>query len=168
MHGLQYLHWMNIKTRRTLVVGVNLDTQLASASPPLARPPFCFDLSAILNNKQVCKVAPVPGETKVWQYIALMRRIFIVDCPGVSVTLIGRISRTTAKKVELGRRMGRGGEEREDARASQPAKPVGTCIVYMLRFILFSGKLEKNRARAHARMCYLFSLLWTRRDLDGE
>ncbi|CAM9494192.1 unnamed protein product, partial [Ectocarpus sp. 8 AP-2014] len=31
----------------------------------------------------VCKVAPVPGETKVWQYIALMRRIFIVDCPGV-------------------------------------------------------------------------------------
>lgn len=25
----------------------------------------------------------MPGETKVWQYIALMRRIFIVDCPGV-------------------------------------------------------------------------------------
>lgn len=26
----------------------------------------------------------MPGETKVWQYIALMRRIFVVDCPGVS------------------------------------------------------------------------------------
>ncbi|CAM9585803.1 unnamed protein product, partial [Sphacelaria rigidula] len=36
-----------------------------------------------LKKKKVCKVAPVPGETKVWQYIALMRRIFVVDCPGV-------------------------------------------------------------------------------------
>ena len=32
---------------------------------------------------QVCKVAPVPGETKVWQYITLMKRIFLIDCPGV-------------------------------------------------------------------------------------
>lgn len=23
------------------------------------------------------------GETKVWQYIALMKRIFLIDCPGV-------------------------------------------------------------------------------------
>lgn len=91
----------------------------------------------------------MPGETKVWQYIALMRRIFIVDCPGVSVTLIGGISRTTAKKVELGRRMGRGGEEREDARASQPAKPVGTCINLYAPFYFIFGKVgEKSRTRA--------------------
>lgn len=32
---------------------------------------------------QVCNVAPVPGETKVWQYITLFRRIFLIDCPGV-------------------------------------------------------------------------------------
>jgi hypothetical protein len=32
---------------------------------------------------QVCKTAPVPGETKVWQYITLMKRIFLIDCPGV-------------------------------------------------------------------------------------
>lgn len=32
---------------------------------------------------QVCKVAPVPGETKVWQYITLTKRIFLIDCPGV-------------------------------------------------------------------------------------
>ena len=32
---------------------------------------------------QVCNVAPVPGETKVWQYITLMKRIFLIDCPGV-------------------------------------------------------------------------------------
>lgn len=31
----------------------------------------------------MCKTAPVPGETKVWQYITLMKRIFLIDCPGV-------------------------------------------------------------------------------------
>ncbi len=25
----------------------------------------------------------IPGETKVWQYITLMKRIFLIDCPGV-------------------------------------------------------------------------------------
>lgn len=28
-------------------------------------------------------MAPVPGETKVWQYITLMKKIFLIDCPGV-------------------------------------------------------------------------------------
>jgi len=36
-----------------------------------------------LRGKLVCKAAPVPGETKVWQYITLFKRIFLVDCPGV-------------------------------------------------------------------------------------
>ena len=36
-----------------------------------------------LKKKAVCKAAPVPGETKVWQYITLMRRVFLIDCPGV-------------------------------------------------------------------------------------
>ncbi|WEL37911.1 nuclear GTP-binding protein [Encephalitozoon hellem] len=36
-----------------------------------------------LRNKEVCKVAPVPGETKVWQYIALTRGIYLIDCPGI-------------------------------------------------------------------------------------
>jgi nuclear GTP-binding protein len=31
----------------------------------------------------VCTTAPVPGETKVWQYITLTRRIYLIDCPGV-------------------------------------------------------------------------------------
>jgi nuclear GTP-binding protein len=31
----------------------------------------------------VCNVAPIPGETKVWQYITLMRRIYLIDCPGI-------------------------------------------------------------------------------------
>lgn len=36
-----------------------------------------------LRGKKVSKVAPVPGETKVWQYVTLFRSIFLVDCPGV-------------------------------------------------------------------------------------
>eukprot|EP00033_Pygsuia_biforma_P000351 GCRY01000424.1.p1 GENE.GCRY01000424.1~~GCRY01000424.1.p1 ORF type:complete len:663 (+),score=175.93 GCRY01000424.1:174-2162(+) len=36
-----------------------------------------------LRSKKVCEVAPVPGETKVWRYITLMRKIFLIDCPGV-------------------------------------------------------------------------------------
>lgn len=28
-------------------------------------------------------MAPIPGETKVWQYITLMKRIYLIDCPGV-------------------------------------------------------------------------------------
>lgn len=36
-----------------------------------------------LRRKTVCKVAPIPGETKVWQYVALTRSIFLIDCPGI-------------------------------------------------------------------------------------
>ena len=36
-----------------------------------------------LRKKKVCPVAPIPGETKVWQYITLMKRIFLIDCPGI-------------------------------------------------------------------------------------
>ncbi|TFK56365.1 NGP1NT-domain-containing protein [Heliocybe sulcata] len=36
-----------------------------------------------LKSGKVCRVAPVPGETKVWQYITLTRKIYLIDCPGV-------------------------------------------------------------------------------------
>nr|XP_039248064.1 nucleolar GTP-binding protein 2-like [Styela clava] len=36
-----------------------------------------------LRKKKVCNVAPIAGETKVWQYITLMKKIFLVDCPGI-------------------------------------------------------------------------------------
>ncbi|KFA65598.1 hypothetical protein S40285_04312 [Stachybotrys chlorohalonatus IBT 40285] len=42
--------------------------------------------SSIINTllkKKVCTVAPIPGETKVWQYVSLMKRIYIIDCPGI-------------------------------------------------------------------------------------
>lgn len=35
-----------------------------------------------LRKKKVCEVAPIPGETKVWQYVTLMKRIYLIDCPG--------------------------------------------------------------------------------------
>ena len=36
-----------------------------------------------LNSSKACKVAPVAGQTKVWQYVTLMRRVFLIDCPGI-------------------------------------------------------------------------------------
>jgi nuclear GTP-binding protein len=36
-----------------------------------------------LRKKAVCKTAPIPGETKIWQYITLTRRIYLIDCPGI-------------------------------------------------------------------------------------
>jgi nuclear GTP-binding protein len=34
-------------------------------------------------KKACCRVAPIPGETKVWQYITLTKRIYLIDCPGI-------------------------------------------------------------------------------------
>ncbi|KAJ8501639.1 hypothetical protein ONZ45_g12071 [Pleurotus djamor] len=45
--------------------------------------------SSVINtikSSKVCRVAPVPGETKVWQYITLTRRIYLIDCPGIVPT----------------------------------------------------------------------------------
>nr|WCZ58326.1 nucleolar GTP-binding protein 2 [Paratrimastix eleionoma] len=42
--------------------------------------------SSIINalmHRKVCKVAPLPGETKVWQFVSLMGRVFLIDCPGI-------------------------------------------------------------------------------------
>merc|ERR1712029_700629 len=42
--------------------------------------------SSVINAiraKKVCKVAPLAGETKVWQYITLFRKVYLIDCPGV-------------------------------------------------------------------------------------
>ncbi|CAL5994680.1 Nucleolar_GTP-binding protein 2 [Hexamita inflata] len=42
--------------------------------------------SSVINSligKESCKVAPVPGETKVWQYVNLTKKIFMIDAPGV-------------------------------------------------------------------------------------
>lgn len=51
-----------------------------------------------LRSKKVCSVAPIAGETKVWQYITLMRRIFLIDCPGV----VYSSAETDAEKVLKG------------------------------------------------------------------
>jgi len=58
--------------------------------------------SSVINTlkaKAVCKAAPVPGETKVWQYITLMKRVFLIDCPGV---VYNRTADTDAEAVLKG------------------------------------------------------------------
>ena len=36
-----------------------------------------------MKRKAVCKSAPIPGETRVWQYVTLTNRMYLIDCPGV-------------------------------------------------------------------------------------
>eukprot|EP00375_Theileria_parva_P002595 XP_765275.1 hypothetical protein [Theileria parva strain Muguga] len=37
-----------------------------------------------LKGNRSCKTAPIPGETRVWQYVCLTKRIHLIDCPGVT------------------------------------------------------------------------------------
>ncbi|KZT22646.1 NGP1NT-domain-containing protein [Neolentinus lepideus HHB14362 ss-1] len=48
-----------------------------------------------LKSGKVCRVAPVPGETKVWQYITLTRKIYLIDCPGIVPTSAKSDSQTS-------------------------------------------------------------------------
>ncbi|XP_006453971.1 hypothetical protein AGABI2DRAFT_147333 [Agaricus bisporus var. bisporus H97] len=53
--------------------------------------------SSIINtikSSKVCRVAPIPGETKVWQYISLTKRIYLIDCPGIVPTSAAKDSQT--------------------------------------------------------------------------
>ena len=48
--------------------------------------------SSVINtliSKKSCNVAPIPGETKIWQYITLFKNIYLIDCPGVVVDTAG-------------------------------------------------------------------------------
>lgn len=53
--------------------------------------PNCGKSSVIntLLSQKSCKVAPVPGETKIWQYVSLFKRVSLIDCPGVVVDTAG-------------------------------------------------------------------------------
>lgn len=42
-----------------------------------------------LISKKSCKVAPIPGETKIWQYVSLFKRVSLIDSPGVVVNSAG-------------------------------------------------------------------------------
>ena len=44
-------------------------------------------------------MAPIAGETKVWQYITLMRKIYLIDSPGV---VMGNYGETDEEKVLKG------------------------------------------------------------------
>ncbi|CAD7925719.1 unnamed protein product [Amoebophrya sp. A120] len=53
-----------------------------------------------LKKKEVCKSAPVPGETKVWQYIALTKKIYAIDCPGIVPLTSVDFAEDTAKVLK--------------------------------------------------------------------
>ena len=36
-----------------------------------------------MKRQACCKTAPIPGETRVWQYVTLTTRMYLIDCPGV-------------------------------------------------------------------------------------
>eukprot|EP01084_Bolivina_argentea_P052708 96815_1 len=41
--------------------------------------------SSVINcivGKKACSVAPIPGQTKVWQYVSLFDKFYLIDCPG--------------------------------------------------------------------------------------
>lgn len=38
----------------------------------------------------MCKAAPIPGETKIWQYVHLTKRIYLIDCPGIVYNYEGK------------------------------------------------------------------------------
>ena len=42
-----------------------------------------------LKNKKVCSVAPIPGQTKVWQYVSLFDKFYLIDCPGCVYPRLG-------------------------------------------------------------------------------
>lgn len=50
-----------------------------------------------LKKKEVCKAAPIPGETKCWQYIALTKKIYAIDCPGIVPITKADFGNDTAK-----------------------------------------------------------------------
>lgn len=53
-----------------------------------------------LKKKKVCKAAPVPGETRVWQYVALTKKIYLLDCPGIVPATASDFAQDCAKVLK--------------------------------------------------------------------
>merc|ERR1719221_1306114 len=53
-----------------------------------------------LRRKKVCKAAPIPGETRVWQYIALTKRLYMLDCPGIVPATANDFAADSAKVLK--------------------------------------------------------------------
>lgn len=57
-------------------------------------------INALLGSNS-CRTAPVPGETKIWQYVTLTKRIFLIDAPGVVWAGTNQLKAPTLKE-EMG------------------------------------------------------------------
>eukprot|EP01054_Gregarina_sp_Poly1_P004522 Gregarina_sp_Poly_1__4521@NODE_2428_length_2148_cov_134_987506_g623_i1_p1_GENE_NODE_2428_length_2148_cov_134_987506_g623_i1NODE_2428_length_2148_cov_134_987506_g623_i1_p1_ORF_typecomplete_len503_score74_19NGP1NT/PF08153_12/1_1e30MMR_HSR1/PF01926_23/97MMR_HSR1/PF01926_23/7_7e15RsgA_GTPase/PF03193_16/1_4e11FeoB_N/PF02421_18/0_2FeoB_N/PF02421_18/5e07GTP_EFTU/PF00009_27/0_076GTP_EFTU/PF00009_27/39MnmE_helical/PF12631_7/5_2e02MnmE_helical/PF12631_7/0_0014AIG1/PF04548_16/2e02AIG1/PF04548_16/0_015Arf/P len=61
--------------------------------------------SSVINTlkaKKVCSSAPIPGETKVWQYVALTSKVYLIDCPGIVASSGKQDGRNDVGKVLKG------------------------------------------------------------------
>ena len=82
--GVPFSHWRICQSlTRKIAQSVTCRRNIASADRTILCKVCGMHPLEIQSTVQVCNVAPVPGETKVWQYITLMKRIFLIDCPGV-------------------------------------------------------------------------------------
>jgi len=53
-----------------------------------------------LKRKKVCKAAPIPGMTRVWQYISLTKKIYLLDCPGIVPPTLSDFNNDCAKVLK--------------------------------------------------------------------
>eukprot|EP01053_Blabericola_migrator_P002950 Blabericola_migrator_1__2949@NODE_184_length_11839_cov_88_277438_g159_i0_p2_GENE_NODE_184_length_11839_cov_88_277438_g159_i0NODE_184_length_11839_cov_88_277438_g159_i0_p2_ORF_typecomplete_len511_score120_51NGP1NT/PF08153_12/8e33MMR_HSR1/PF01926_23/3_2e02MMR_HSR1/PF01926_23/2_9e14RsgA_GTPase/PF03193_16/1e11FeoB_N/PF02421_18/0_28FeoB_N/PF02421_18/1_8e06MnmE_helical/PF12631_7/2_8e03MnmE_helical/PF12631_7/0_00064IIGP/PF05049_13/0_0023GTP_EFTU/PF00009_27/0_28GTP_EFTU/PF00009_27/62AIG1/PF04548_16/1_5e len=61
--------------------------------------------SSVINTmraKKVCNTAPIPGETKIWQYVALTSKVYLIDCPGIVIASSKPDGRNDVGKVLKG------------------------------------------------------------------
>jgi len=42
-------------------------------------------INCLTSNSKATVTAPVPGQTKVWQYVSLFKNLFLIDSPGIVV-----------------------------------------------------------------------------------
>jgi nuclear GTP-binding protein len=81
-----YYYWMFV-----CLLVLRRSSLLTKMTCPIV--PFSlYSKSSVINtliSKKSCRVAPIPGETKIWQYISLFKRISLIDCPGVVVDTAG-------------------------------------------------------------------------------
>ena len=77
-----------------------------------------------LKGSKACVVAPIPGQTKVWQYVTLMKRVFLIDCPGTVHTEASMRGTGSGMGLAAALAGGAGGTHGADEAAAYSGLPV--------------------------------------------
>ena len=128
--------------------------------------------SSVINTlraEKVCKTAPIPGETKVWQYVTLMRKIYLIDCPGVvynsntdseaDMVLKGivRVEKLETPEDYIGELLSRTKKEYVERTYGIPVGDATDHIQFLERLAIKLGRLHK-KAEADVRTVALMVL----------